>query len=149
MTFRFLAVITPILFLDFGGVMHPASYVEVRQGFCNAPWLEAVVAKHDLRIVVSSSWRFHHPMDKILGLMPPALAQRVVGSTGEAHIGPWARFNEIKAWLAKHDPLADWRAADDAVFEFPKPCPELIACDPQDGFGARQAGELAIWLRSR
>lgn len=149
MTFRFLAVITPILFLDFDGVMHPASYVEGRQGFCNAPWLEAVVAKHDLRIVVSSSWRFHYPMDKILGLMPTALAQRVVGSTGEAHIGPWARFHEIKAWLAKHDPLADWRAADDAVFEFPKPCPELIACDPQDGFGARQAGELAIWLRCR
>jgi hypothetical protein len=142
-------VITPILFLDFDGVMHPASYSKGRQGFCYSPWLEAVIAKHPLRIVVSSSWRHHYPMDQILRLMPKALARNVVGSTGDAHIGPWARFHEIKAWLAKHDPLADWRAADDAVFEFPKPCPELIACDPQHGFGAKQAGELAIWLGNR
>ncbi len=142
-------MITPILFLDFDGVMHPASYSKGRQGFCYSPWLEAVIAKHPLRIVVSSSWRHHYPMDQILRLMPKALARNVVGSTGDAHIGPWARFHEIKAWLAKHDPLADWRAADDAVFEFPKPCPELIACDPQHGFGAKQAGELAIWLGNR
>ena len=142
-------MITPILFLDFDGVMHPASYIKGQQRFCNAPWLEAVLAKHPLRIVVSSSWRFHYPMDQILGSMPPKLAQAVVGATGEAHIGPWARFHEIKAWLAQHAPLADWRAADDAVFEFPKPCPELIVCDPQDGFGAKQAGELALWLQSR
>jgi hypothetical protein len=54
-------VTTPILFLDFDGVMHPASYSKARQSFCYAPWLEAVVAKHPLRIVVSSSWRFHYP----------------------------------------------------------------------------------------
>jgi hypothetical protein len=140
-------MITPILFLDFDGVMHPASYIK-GQNFCCAPWLEAVVAKHELRLVVSSSWRFHYPMDAILRSMPPALAHRVVGTTGDAHIGPWARFHEIKAWLAQNDPLADWRAADDAAFEFPKPCPELIACNPQHGFGARQAGELTLWLRS-
>lgn len=55
MTFRLLAVITPNLFPDFDGVMHPASYVEGRQGFCNAPRLEAMVAKYDLRIVASPS----------------------------------------------------------------------------------------------
>ena len=142
-------MITPILFLDFDGVMHPASLSQGHQNFSNAPWLEAVLAKHPLRIVVSSSWRFHYPMDAILRAMPPALARAVVGATGDAHVGPWARFHEIKAWLAKHDPLADWCAADDAVFEFPKPCPELIACHPQDGFGAKQAGELAIWLGNK
>ena len=142
-------MITPILFLDFDGVMHPASLSQGHQNFSNAPWLEAVLAKHPLRIVVSSSWRFHYPMDAILRAMPPALARAVVGATGDAHVGPWARFHEIKAWLAKNDPLADWRAADDAVFEFPKPCPELIACHPQDGFGAKQAGELALWLGNK
>jgi hypothetical protein len=87
-------------------------------------------------------------MEEILRSMPPTLAQSVVGATGDAYIGPWARFHEIKAWLTQNDPLAHWRAADDATFEFPKPCPELIACDPQHGFGATQAGELALWLRS-
>ena len=64
-----------------------------------------------------------------------SLAQRVVGATGSVHIGRWPRFHEIEAWLDRHDPLADWRALDDAVFEFPEPCPQLIACHPQEGSG--------------
>jgi len=75
--------------------------------------------------------------------------KRVVGATGPAHIGRWARFHEIKAWIDRHAPLADWRALDDAVFEFLKPCPHLIACHPQEGFEPRQAQELARWLGAR
>ena len=88
-------------------------------------------------------------MEEILQELPTGLAHRVVGATGPAHLGRWPRFHEIKAWLDRHDPLADWRALDDAVFEFPKPCRQLIACDPQEGFGPRQAQELARWLGAR
>lgn len=86
---------------------------------------------------------------RVLQELPAGLAQHVVGATGPAHIGRWARFHEIKAWLDRHAPLADWRALDDAVFEFPKPCSQLIACHPQEGFGPRQAQELARWLGAR
>ena len=135
----------PILFLDFDGVLHPGSGLGQTR-FSRATVLEAALAGHELRIVVSSSWRFHLAMDEILRALPTGLARRVAGATGEAHIGRWARFQEITAWLALHDPLADWRALDDAVFEFPEPCPQLIACHPQEGFGAGQALELQKWL---
>ena len=135
----------PILFLDFDGVLHPSSGVD--SGFlCRAPDLEEALSGHDLRIVVSSSWRFHMEMAEILGMLPPGLAQRVLGATGEAHIGRWPRFHEIRAWVQVNEPSAHWRALDDARLEFPSPCPELIACDPRTGFGVEQAGELRRWL---
>jgi hypothetical protein len=137
-----------ILFLDFDGVLHPGSGVD--SGFlCRAPDLEEALSGHDLRIVVSSSWRFHMEMDEILGMLPPGLAQRVVGATCDAHIGRWPRFHEIRAWVQVNEPLANWRALDDARLEFPDPCPELIACDPRTGFGSEQAGSLRRWLRAR
>jgi hypothetical protein len=137
-----------MLFLDFDGVLHPGSGVD--SGFlCRAPDLEEALSGHDLRIVVSSSWRFHIEMDEILGMLPPGLAQRVVGATGDAHIGRWPRFHEIRACVQVNEPLANWRALDDARLEFPDPCPELIACDPRTGFGSEQAGSLRRWLRAR
>lgn len=137
----------PLLFLDFDGVLHPGSGVD--SGFlCRASDLEEALSGHDLRIVVSSSWRFHMEMEEIVGMLPPGLAQRVVGVTGEAHIGRWPRFHEIRAWVQAQEPLANWRALDDARLEFPSPCPELIACDPRTGFGVEQAGELRRWLRA-
>jgi len=138
---------SPLLFLDFDGVLHPGSGVD--SGFlCCAPDLEEALAGHELRIVVSSSWRFHMEMDEILGMLPPGLAQRVVGATGEAHIGRWPRFHEIRAWVQVNEPNARWRALDDATLEFPSLCPQLIACDPRMGFGVEQASELRRWLRA-
>jgi len=137
----------PLLFLDFDGVLHPGSGVD--SGFlCRALDLEEALSGHDLRIVVSSSWRFHMEMEEIVGMLPPGLAQRVVGVTGEAHIGRWPRFHEIRAWVQAQEPHPNWRALDDARLEFPSPCPELIACDPRTGFGVEQAGELRRWLRA-
>jgi hypothetical protein len=136
---------TPVLFLDFDGVLHPGSGLgDTRFVHVNA--LEATLSRLEVRIVISSSWRFHFPLEDILQVLPTGLSQRVVGATGPAHIGRWARFHEIKAWIDRHEPGADWRALDDAVFEFPKSCPQLIACHPQEGFGHRQGLELVRWL---
>jgi hypothetical protein len=140
--------ITPILFLDIDGVLHPGSGLGGTR-LMHAEALEAAIDGLSVQVIISSSWRFHLPMEEILQELPAGLAKRVVGTTGPAHIGRWPRFHEIKAWLDRHDPLADWRALDDAVFEFPKPCRQLIACDPQEGFGPRQAQELARWLGAR
>lgn len=141
------AVASPVLFLDFDGVLHPGSGVD--SGFmCRAPDLEATLAGHDVRIVISSSWRLHMKMDEMLGMLPAGIAQRVVSATGQAHIGRWPRFHEVRAWVQLYEPQANWRALDDARLEFPTPCPELIACDPRTGFGVEQAATLRGWLRA-
>jgi hypothetical protein len=137
--------ITPILFLDIDGVLHPGNGLGGTR-LMHAEALETALDGLSVQVVIASSWRFHLSMQEILQELPAGLAQRVVGATGSAHIGRWARFHEIKSWLDCHAPLADWRVLDDAVFEFPKPCPQLIACHPQTGFGPMQAQELARWL---
>ncbi len=120
--------------------------------FTCAPALVEAIGHHELRIVVSSSWRFHRSADEIASSLPAALARRIVGQTGEAHVGRWARYHEVKRWLEMHEPEALrsspgwWRALDDAVFEFPGNCSELIACSPREGFGPRQAATLLSWL---
>ena len=138
----------PVLFLDIDGVLHPGSGLDDTR-LIHAAALETALHGKSVQVVISSSWRFHHPVEEILADLPAGLAQRVVGATGPAHLGRWARFHEIKAWLERHAPLADWRSLDDAVFEFRKPCPQLIACHPQEGFGSRQALELGRWLGAR
>jgi hypothetical protein len=145
---------TPILFLDFDGVLHPGSG---RPGsmFTLADALVDALEGFDLRIVVSSSWRFHYPPSRLFGSLPQGLARHIVGTTGDAHVGRWARYQEVRQWLKLHEPKAltasptSWSALDDARFEFPEDCAELIACDPREGFGPRQAAQLQAWLGSK
>lgn len=145
------AMSTPLLFLDFDGVLHPGSG---RPGsmFTQAGALENALEGFDIRIVVSSSWRFHYPTAKIFASLPEGLARRIIGTTGEAQIGRWARYQEVRNWLTLNEPTAltqsptPWRALDDAKFEFPDNCAELIACEPREGFGPRQAEALRLWL---
>ncbi len=47
--------------------------------------------------------------------------------------------------IASHR-VADWRALDDSVFEFPAECEQLIRCDGAKGMTAREIGQLARWL---
>ncbi len=141
-------MIQPVLFLDIDGVLHPGSGMESGL-LCRAKELEAALLGFEVRIVVSSSWRFHMAMDGILKQLPPDIARRVVDATGEAHVGRWPRYNEIRRWVERHARFADWRALDDARLEFPSPCPELIACDPRRGFGPDQAVALRTWLSAK
>ena len=53
---------------------------------------------------------------------------------------------KILAWLQDAGGVADWRALDDAAFEFPNVCPELIWCDPNVGLDDAVAQRLRIWL---
>ena len=136
---------TPILFLDIDGVLHPGSG-EDSGLMCRAEDLADAIAGQEVRIVISSSWRFHMELEEIAGMLPKPIAKRVIGATGGAYIGQWPRYNEIRNWLAVNDPFVDWRALDDARLEFPKPCPPLIACDPRTGLGDTQLRALVGWL---
>lgn len=135
----------PLLFLDFDGVLHPASAYATAP-FSRAPLLEEALAGFEVRLVVSSSWRFHHSLPEIRSRLPRALASRLVGTTGDPHLGQHARYHEIHAWLGGVSDAAPWRALDDSAFEFPSACAELILCDPNIGLDEAVAGHLRDWL---
>ncbi len=134
-----------LLFLDFDGVLHPGSGAP-GDVFGQAPALEAALAPWRCDSVISSSWRFHAPVQAILQQLPQGLSRRVVSCTGPAHVGRWPRYHEIRAWLDINGGRASWRALDDAAFEFPDACPQLIRCNPRTGFGAREAQAVHAWL---
>ncbi len=132
-----------VLFLDFDGVLHP-TYPHSPL-FSQLPLLETVLVERPCRIVVSSSWRFHTSLEKIRGQFSPKLQERIIGMTGDAHVGSYARFHEIKAYVDLHGVL-DWRALDDSYWEFPDKCPHLIRCNPNVGLTQRESAFIEAWL---
>ena len=113
------------LFLDFDGVLHSAN--QPGTVFTQVQLLEQALAGSPCQLVISSSWRFHHSLDELKQRLPVSLADRVVGTTGPALALKHARYQEIKAYLDhRGKSLANWRALDDAVLEFPKECEQLI-----------------------
>ena len=79
------------------------------------------------------------------GFFPESLRPRIVGTTGTAHIGRHARWQEINRYCTEAA-ISNWRALDDARFEFPDPCEQLIACDGGRGLELRQCELLRQWL---
>lgn len=132
------------LYLDFDGVLHP-NFVESGRAFCHMPLLEEVLNGTDVRVVVSSSWRFHETQAYITGLFPLSIRGLLCGFTGQAHVGRWARWHEIGQHVSSHG-VSDWRALDDAAFEFPPDCPNLIRCDGRLGLQATELRALRDWI---
>jgi hypothetical protein len=136
-----------LLFLDFDGVLHPTSASEDER-FSRVHLLDAIWPNDGCGIVISSSWRNFFPFTALVAHFPPAMRGCVIGITGPPYVGRWPRYQEIKAYLSRHGPLAEWRALDDAWFEFPAKCPELILCDPNLGIQEPQLQLLGAWLKS-
>ena len=133
------------LFLDFDGVLHSMSGYGDDEPFCKLPLLEDLISDVEVDIVVSSSWRFQHSLDELRTLLGK-LGSKVVETTGEAYVGRHARYNEILQCVERHN-INNWRALDDASYEFPSNEMRLIACDPNTGVGDFQLMQLAQWLQ--
>ena len=129
-----------LIFLDFDGVLHPV-HCDPEKYFCRLPILEDVLVQSDVQIVISSSWRFHCSRDDILQRFPSSLRRLIVGFTGEAHVGAYARYNEIKNYADPNE-AADWLAIDDSRFEFPPHCDRLILCDGKVGISDNEVNLL-------
>ena len=69
---------SPILFLDFDGVLHPASAYATAP-FSRATLLDEALAGVEVQLVVSSSWRFHHSLEAIRSRLPRGLAGPLPG----------------------------------------------------------------------
>lgn len=132
------------LFLDFDGVLHPAS-ARSDGLFSQVDLLKESVTRFSPDIVICSSWRFHYKPTGLVSRLLAEIRGCVVGVTADAYIGPHARWNEIQAYCRIHR-IADWVVLDDAALEFPTPCPQLIHCNPNTGLQKQQVNALVAWL---
>jgi hypothetical protein len=137
-------VSAPTLFLDFDGVLHP-NLTPPDQRFSQLPLLVEAIDQSSVEIVISSSWRFEWSLARMKGFFPESLRPRIIGTTGPAYIGRHARWQEINCYC-EDAAISNWRALDDARFEFPDPCEQLIACDGGRGLEHRQCELLRLWL---
>ena len=138
-----------VLFLDFDGVLHPATTGNKSGLFSRSFILEEAIKGLECEVVISSSWRFHTKHSDLLSNLSPALASKVTGSTGEPHIGKHARYQEILSYIKANDYFdLDWMALDDAYYEFPSSFERLILCNPNTGVTQKEAEVLKNWLKN-
>ena len=83
-----------LLFLDFDGVLHPTHFAG-ESPFSRAQLLEETLALFSPKIVISSSWRFTHNLEKLQKTIPNHISSLIIGATGQAVIGKHPRFTEI------------------------------------------------------
>lgn len=134
-----------ILALDFDGVLHPEGCAQDFE-FCRLSALQD--ALRDLPslpdIVISSSWRFDHSVERLRSYFDPDIAARIVGVTPNVHglmafAGSGSRQREIEAWVAANAPGEAWVALDDLASGFDAGCPHLVITNGRLG---AQFGEL-------
>ncbi len=135
----------PTIFLDFDGVLHGETEVGSRP-FNKLPLLEEALGKtdSDFQIVISSSWRFHYTLDELRGKLG-SLKNYVVGVTPEIRPCSDMRYHEILEVVRAYG-LEKWIAIDDAFWEFPPDCGNLLRCKPQVGFSFTECRALKEWL---
>ena len=133
-----------LLFLDFDGVLHPTHFAG-QDPFNRVHLLEETLEGSNIEIVISSSWRFTHSLEKLQKLLPNSISSLVIGATGSPVIGKHPRYQEIVNFLQSYGP-SNWKALDDSYWEFPSLCPELIRCNPNTGISEKQMHELSQWM---
>ena len=120
------------LFLDFDGVLHPTTHGSVL--FSNVHLLEDIFSKQQCNIVISSSWWFHVDLDNIKLRFPDVIQPLIIGVTGKAYTGHYARYHEIVGYLHDRDKqFAEWKAIEDSWLKFLEDCENLILCNPYTG----------------
>ena len=139
-----------LLFLDFDGVLHP-NFCPEQNYFCRLDLLMETLGSKTkgLEMIISSSWRFHYPLNEILESFPESMQNLIAGATPEVAPGRHQRYREICAYLSQYKKARDWRALDDDIIGFPKSCTQLIACDHRVGFDSKGAQILRLWLDNK
>ena len=125
-------------------MLHPANMPGVV--FTQVQLLKQAFAGRSRKLIISSSWRLHYPLEELKQRLPEGLVHRVVSRTGPALAVKHAHYQEIKAYLDQiRKTLANWRSLDDAVLRFPKFFEELNLCNPNTGMTKRiLVGELFV-----
>jgi hypothetical protein len=145
---------TPVLFLDFDGVVHPYDSLAFKGSFrpdnasrfCWLPLLTDTLAAHpSVRIVITSDWRHFSDDDKLRGFLGP-LARRFAGRTGLT--AGFTRAHYIHEVVQLHS-LQDWCALDDdaSVHKAALEDIRFVACDSATGLSEPLVtAAVAQWL---
>jgi Swiss Army Knife RNA repair-like protein len=145
-----------IVFLDFDGVLHPDPCSDPARLFESAPRLTQVVEEFpEIALVLSTAWRHTHSYEQMLGPLPAALRQHVIGCTptfGDFEpvtaLIPYCRQAECMQWM-RQGRLQDepWLALDDRPSGFTPYCENLITCHPRYGFDPTVSARLRSVLQ--
>lgn len=132
---------TPLLFLDFDGVLHPQPdpfRLGQTEVFSCLDVLEAALRGLHYRVVLTTSWRAHFPLDELadmLGSVGP-----VISATGYlSHMDPLTethpiRQAEIERWLMFNDEESTpFLVVDDLPNLFAPGWTPLLLIDPDTG----------------
>ena len=143
--------ITPVLFLDFDGVLHQAGeptiggngeFVENERLFCWRNHLETILQSYpDVHIVISSDWRKYHAEESLANFLGHDLSKRLLGimpivergSRAEAIREEAARLG-LRHWVALDDHISVLEAHQDGDSRF-------LACDPDYGLSCKKTRE--------
>ena len=143
-----------MLFLEFDGVLHPAS---AAYRFTPRPplrrdvlafWLfrwawvldELLVPHPDVSIVAHSNWRHFVHDDELRNVLGP-LSRRFIGTT--PRIAKWESIHSV----AHTNGLRDYRILDAWPDPFPSGVHELILCDNEVGLkDLRVQSRISSWL---
>jgi hypothetical protein len=140
-----------LLFLDFDGVLHPASTTDPAHLLCRRPLLEAVLRQVPaVDVVVSSTWRHTRTLAQLRGLFSDDFARRIIGCTPQwdtvavpAPLAAYPRQAEIHAWLhANGRAWEAWVALDDQPWLFRPFLPNLVKVDHRTGLTEALCGQL-------
>lgn len=124
--------------------------------FSQTPLLEAVLRRHTAaRIVIASDWRLSLPLPLLRSLLPPAVAQRVVGATASVrekdsagHPVPGIRGKLMREWLRTNQLPNDtpWVAIDDCAVLWRGDESSLIHTFFAEGLQPADVRKLDDWL---
>lgn len=138
-----MSVTHSIVFVDFDGVLHPASCPE-RLLCMHSNALAKVVSNMNARVVVSSTWRVRRSLSALRANVGPALGALIIDKTPiyteldlktlPDRLHAFQRHTECVAWMRKHHENPDaWLALDDRPYIFYPFCPNLVQCDERTG----------------
>ena len=138
----------PLIFLDFDGVTHP-EICKREELFTCLYLIEDVLRAHPgVDVVISSSWRFSHPIEQLRKRFSRDIVPRVLDCTpisprneaepAVAHL----RELEIRSWLQANAPQRPWIAIDDVPWLFAPGCPNLFLTNHRTGFTPSNALRL-------
>ncbi len=113
-----------------------------------AAQLENLILKHDLQVVISSSWRESAPLERIKTYFRKDVQSRIIGMTPvlpQNKMPPYIRDirqREILQWMSDQSYSGPWIAIDDDKRIFEPNCKNLIECDFSIGLDESKQSEL-------
>lgn len=124
------------LFFDFDGVMHGEQFNCAFFSHAKMITDRLLPFQNNFKIIISSSWREDHNLEKLKSFFKEPLSNNVIGITPITFNGMnyHGRYVEIKQYCKEHN-INDnqWKAIDDMARLFPENCPQIILTNSSTG----------------